>query len=143
MAQSQSQSQPMDPLNLTLRDTDTAMPAPSWEVEELIDDVSVPGQARTATIGLGGELVTRKQRSLWGDAWRRLIRNKLAIIGLIIVVTFALVAVFAPLLAPYDQAEVVDYRLAREHPTWTWPMGLDANGRDMFSRMVWGARVSL
>jgi len=46
-------------------------------------------------------------------------------------------------IAPYGQAEVVDFRLAKYAPSWTWPMGLDANGRDMFSRMVYGARVSL
>ena len=47
------------------------------------------------------------------------------------------------MIAPYGQAEVVDFRLARHGALWTWPMGLDANGRDMFSRMVYGARVSL
>ena len=43
-------------------------------------------------------------------------RNKLAVIGLIIVVTFSLIAILAPVLAPYGQAEVVDYRLARHPP---------------------------
>jgi ABC-type dipeptide/oligopeptide/nickel transport system permease subunit len=143
MAQSQSPSQPLDPLNLTLRDTDTALPAAPWEVEELIDEVSAPGQERTPTVGLGGSLTARRQRSLWSDAWRRLRRNKLAVVGLIIVVTFSIIAIFAPLIAPYGQAEVVDHRLARYPPSWTWPMGLDANGRDMFSRMVYGAQVSL
>jgi ABC-type dipeptide/oligopeptide/nickel transport system permease subunit len=143
MAQSHPRSQPLDPLSLTLRDTDTALPAAPWQVEDLIDDASEPGQERTATLRLGGELTARRQRSLWGDAWRRLIRNKLAVIGLVIVTTFALIAIFAPVIAPYGQAEVVDHRLARYAPTWTWPMGLDANGRDMFSRMVYGAQVSL
>jgi ABC-type dipeptide/oligopeptide/nickel transport system permease subunit len=143
MAQSHPQSQPIDPLNLSLRESDTPAPAPSWEVEDLIEDASAPGQVRTSTVRLGGELTVRRQRSLWGDAWRRLKRNKLAVIGLFIVVTFALIAIFAPMIAPYDQAEVVDHRLARMSPTWTWPMGLDANGRDMFSRMVYGAQVSL
>jgi ABC-type dipeptide/oligopeptide/nickel transport system permease subunit len=143
MAQSQPQSQPLDPLSLTLRDTDTPLPAAPWQVEDLIDDASVPGQERTPTLGLGGELTARRQRSLWVDAWRRLRRNKLALIGLVIVVTFSLVAVFAPIIAPYGQEEVVDHRLARFSPSWNWPMGLDANGRDMFSRMVYGAQISL
>lgn len=143
MAQSHPQSQTFDSLSLGLRETDSAAPAPPWEVEELIDETAEPGQRRTGTSRLGGELTARRQRSLWGDAWRRLIRNKLAIIGLIIVTVFALIALFAPVIAPYGQAEVVDYRLARYHPTWTWPMGLDANGRDIFSRMVYGAQVSL
>jgi ABC-type dipeptide/oligopeptide/nickel transport system permease subunit len=143
MAQSQSQGQPLETLDFPLRSTDTAAPAPPWQVEDLIEDAAAPGQRRTPTIGLGGELTARRQRSLWSDAWRRLIRNKLAVVGLIIVATFGLIAIFAPLIAPYGQAEVVDFRLARQGPSWTWPMGLDANGRDMFSRIVYGARVSL
>ena len=143
MAQSQSQGQPMTPLGLSLRETDTAMPAPNWDVEELIDEERQPGQHRTATTRLGGDLTARKQRSLWTDAWRRLRRNKLAVIGLIIVATFSIIAIFASVIAPYGQAEVVDFRLARHHPSSTWPMGLDANGRDIFSRMVYGAQVSL
>ena len=143
MAQSHSPSQPLDPLNLSLRDTATELPAAPWAVEEMIDETTVPGQDRTATVGLGGELTIKKQRSLWGDAWRRLKRNKLAVLGLIIVVTFAVIAIFAPVIAPYSEREVVDPRLARASPSWLFPMGLDANGRDIFSRMVYGARVSL
>src|SRR5919107_3020219 len=143
MARSHPQSQPLDPMNLALRDTDTAAPAPPWEVEDMIEDAVAPGQRDTPTVGLGGELTARKQRSLWTDAWRRLKRNKLAVVGLIIVATFSLIAIFASVIAPYGQSEVVDFRLARHAPTWDWPMGLDANGRDMFSRMVFGAQISL
>ena len=143
MAQSHPQSRPFDPTDLALRGTDRALPALPWEAEDMIEEADAPEQRRSATTGLGGELTARKQRSLWSDAWRRLKKNKLAIIGLFIVTTFSLIAIFAPLIAPYGQAEVVDYRLARYAPSWTWPMGLDANGRDMFSRMVYGAQVSL
>src|SRR5918993_1555679 len=143
MAPSHPQSQPLDSVNLALRSTDTAAPAPPWQVEGMIEDAVAPGQRDTPSTRLAGELTARKQRSLWSDAWRRLRRNKLAVVGLLIVVTFSLIAIFAPLIAPYDQAEVVDFRLARYPPSWTWPMGLDANGRDMFSRMAYGAQVSL
>jgi oligopeptide transport system permease protein len=84
-----------------------------------------------------------RQRSLWSDAARRLIRNKLAVIGLFVVTLFTLVALFAPWIAPYGQSEVVDPRLARMGPSWQWPMGLDQNGRDIFSRLIYGSRVSL
>ena len=87
--------------------------------------------------------LVRKPSTLWADAWRRLIRNRLAVLGLIIVVSFVLIAVLAPVLAPYGESEVVDPRLVRASPSWTWPMGLDQNGRDMFSRIMYGARVSL
>ncbi|MDQ2683686.1 MAG: ABC transporter permease [Chloroflexota bacterium] len=96
-----------------------------------------------AELAAAGEVTMRKQSSLWADAWRRLVKNKLAVIGMFVVATFVLVAIFAPLIAPYDEAEVVDPRLVRMSPSWTWPMGLDQNGRDIFSRIVWGARVSL
>jgi ABC-type dipeptide/oligopeptide/nickel transport system permease subunit len=143
MAQSPSHSQPLDPLELSLRETSTQIPAVPWEVEDVADAERAPGQQRTATIRLGGELTARKQRSLWGDAWRRLTKNKLAVVGLIIVVTFVSLAILAPVLAPYGQAEVVDHRLARTGPTWLFPLGLDQNGRDIFSRLLYGARVSL
>lgn len=104
---------------------------------------SAEGANRSSTMVLGGALTARKQRSLWGDAWRRLTRNKLAVLGLMIVTTFIILAILAPVIAPYGQAEVVDYRLARHGPSWTWPFGLDQNGRDIFSRLLYGARVSL
>jgi ABC-type dipeptide/oligopeptide/nickel transport system permease subunit len=96
-----------------------------------------------AALGGEGEVEVRQHASLWGDAWRRLVRNRLALIGMVIVVTFILVAILAPVLAPYEESEVVDVRLARYHPSWTWPLGLDRNGRDILSRMLYGARVSL
>ena len=94
-------------------------------------------------LGASGEEWTRPHSNLWVDAFRRLIRNRLALIGLIIVTIFVLLALLAPILAPYGQSEVVDVRLARMGPSWNWPMGLDKNGRDIFSRLMWGSRVSL
>ena len=104
---------------------------------------AAPPLAPAPTLGAAGELVARRQRSLWGDAWRRLVRNKLAVIGLVVVVLFVALALLAPVLAPYGQSEVVDFRLTRYGPSWTWPFGLDQNGRDVFSRLLYGARVSL
>jgi oligopeptide transport system permease protein len=89
------------------------------------------------------DLAPTRQSSLWRDAWHRLIKNKLAVIGMIIVATFFIVAIFAPIIAPYGEAEVVAPELRLVKPSWNFPMGLDQNGRDMFSRMVYGARVSL
>jgi len=84
-----------------------------------------------------------RPRSLWTDAWRRLSKNRLAVAGLVVVVVFIVAATLAPLLAPYTQSEVVDVRLARKGPSWLWPFGLDQNGRDIWSRVLYGARVSL
>jgi ABC-type dipeptide/oligopeptide/nickel transport system permease subunit len=84
-----------------------------------------------------------RQSSLWRDAWHRMIRNKLAVIGMIIVAVFVLTAIFAPLIAPYGDREVVHFSLKESKPSWNFPMGIDQNGRDVFSRLVYGARVSL
>ena len=89
------------------------------------------------------EVVPARQASLWGDAWRRLLKNKLAVVGLATVIRLGLLAVFAPLLAPYGPAEVVSPDLRLMKPSWNFPLGLDQNGRDMYSRMLYGARVSL
>ena len=89
------------------------------------------------------EAVPTRQASLWGDAWRRLVRNRLAVIGMVIVVMLLIMAVFAPLIAPYGESEVVHVDLLLSEPSWHFPMGIDQNGRDVFSRMMYGARVSL
>jgi len=99
---------------------------------------------------------TREPTSLWRDAWRRLLRNKLAIVGMIILVLFLAMALFAddaliaillrrepqPLLAPYDpyKQELVK---RREPPSGEHLLGLDETGRDMLSRIIHGARASL
>ncbi|HEY8448594.1 MAG TPA: ABC transporter permease [Thermomicrobiales bacterium] len=123
----------VDEVDRTNRANAAALPAPTDEARD----------ASLAALTDAGRLATRRRASLWGDAWRRLVRNRLAVVGLVIVVTFVLIAIFAPLLAPYGESEVVDVRLARYPPSWTWPFGLDRNGRDIFSRMMYGARVSL
>ena len=133
MAQSQPQTRPLTGVDLGAEQ----VAAPT--ATELAQGAG--GGQRLPT--LAGVLVQRRQRSLWGDAWRRLLKNKLAVIGLVVVTTFIVLAAFAPLIAPYAESEVVHPRLARYEPTATWPFGLDANGRDIFSRILYGARVSL
>ena len=95
------------------------------------------------SLALEMEASPRRQASLWGDAWRRLVRNRLALLGLAIVVIFFGVAIFASFIAPYGQNEVVDVRLISHGPSWTWPFGLDRNARDIFSRILFGAQISL
>jgi ABC-type dipeptide/oligopeptide/nickel transport system permease subunit len=89
------------------------------------------------------EAAPMRQASLWGDAWRRLIRNRLAVVGMVIVAALVIMAVFAPVIAPYGEDEVVHVDLRLAKPSWHFPMGIDQNGRDVFSRMMYGARVSL
>jgi len=86
---------------------------------------------------------TRLYRSsLFLDAVRRLFRDKLALVGLVIMGTFLLTAILAPVLAPYDPIEqsLVE---RREPPSSQHPLGLDDLGRDILSRVIFGARKSL
>ena len=73
---------------------------------------------------------------------RRFLRPKLAMFGLIVVVAFILVALLAPWIAPYDPIETSWSRI-RKPPSWAHPFGTDENGRDVLSRLIWGARASL
>ena len=91
-------------------------------------------------------------RSLWVDARQRLLRNRAAMAGIIILSVIVLLALFAPLLSPHAYDEV-NYDLISCAPGW-WPVeasctapgyifGTDAIGRDIFVRVLYGARVSL
>src|SRR5690606_39515405 len=85
-------------------------------------------------------------RSLWRDARRRFFRNKLAVLGLIIVVGLVLVAIFAPYIAPYDPLEQLaweDFSKSLAPPSREPPFGPDLYGRDIFSRVTYGSRHSL
>lgn len=68
-------------------------------------------------------------------------KNKLAIFGLIVLGFFILVAIFAPIIAPYDPGEIVESETLP--PSFAHPFGTDDLGRDLFSRAVFGARISL
>ena len=84
----------------------------------------------------------RASRGLWGDALRRLMRNRPAILGLVFVAIFVVGAVLAPVLAPYDPT-VGNLSLSKQGPTLAHLMGTDLLGRDEFSRVLYGARISL
>lgn len=75
-------------------------------------------------------------------AWRRLIREPGAIVGGAIVLLFVILAVFAPLIAPYDPT-ASDWMVVREGPSLQHLFGTDDLGRDVLSRVIYGARASL
>jgi peptide/nickel transport system permease protein len=93
---------------------------------------------------------------LWKQTWTRLLRKRSAQVGMIFIGFMVLVAIFAPLIAPYDPNEVllgVENIKRREAPCvhmlgcdLAKPqhlMGIDGNARDVFSRLVYGSRISL
>jgi peptide/nickel transport system permease protein len=77
------------------------------------------------------------------DVWRRFRRNKLAMAGLFFFVLLVLVAIFAPLVAPYGPTEIPKPAQVRASPSTEHWFGTDNIGRDVFSRVVFGARISL
>jgi len=76
---------------------------------------------------------------------RSFTRNKLSVVGLLMILTLIFAAVFAPYLAPYpeDAGPGVHFDRASEPPSLDHPMGTDTTGRDIFSRVLFGARLSL
>lgn len=83
-----------------------------------------------------------KKRSMWVDVWIRLCRNKLAMVGMIIVIALVLMAIFAGIIAPYSY-DVQDLTNRLQFPTWAHPCGTDNFGRDILSRIIYGGRISL
>jgi peptide/nickel transport system permease protein len=75
-------------------------------------------------------------------AWSRLLRRKAAVVGLTIVTIFIAAVILAPLLAPYDP-NLQGWTMVRKAPSWAHMFGTDDVGRDVLSRVVFGARASL
>jgi peptide/nickel transport system permease protein len=84
----------------------------------------------------------KKKKSRISEIWRQLKKNKIAVISLWVIVFVVLVAVFAPLLAPYSYEEQ-DRTDTFAAPSGKHLLGTDKMGRDVFSRLVWGSRQSL
>ena len=104
--------------------------------------------------GLQTEVFTRKPASLYQDAWNRLLKNRGAVGGMIVVGFFAVVAIFAPVLAPHNALKNYPNNSYRP-PMWVhtddpattglpeFPLGTDTIGRDVLSRAIYGTRTSL
>lgn len=88
----------------------------------------------------GPETAGRSQREI---AWRRFKQHKMALVGLFVLVVLYLSAIFAPAIAPYDPNHDLDLDHVRATPSWDHLMGTDEIGRDEFSRVLFGGRVSL
>jgi len=86
--------------------------------------------------------VTRPHHTLWGDAWIRLRRNRLAVAGAIVIIIVVLAAIFAPLICKYDFSHT-DLAHVLAKPSSDHWLGTDDLGRDLFARMLYGARTSL
>lgn len=87
-------------------------------------------------------LSPRRERTLLLDATRRFARNKLSMVALVLALALIIMAIFAPWLAPthYDDQ---NYSVSWQRPSAQFPLGTDPFGRDLLSRIIYGARISL
>ncbi len=88
-------------------------------------------------------LLTPEQQSMVAVIWGRFRRHKLALAGLILIVVFILMAIFADLIAPYDPISYQDPYNKNAPPSPAHLLGTDEIGRDVFSRLLYAARISL
>jgi ABC-type dipeptide/oligopeptide/nickel transport system permease subunit len=84
----------------------------------------------------------RRERNPWADAFLELLRNRVAVVGGLFIILIILVAIFADVVAPYAYAEV-HFKDNYASPSTTYLLGADNLGRDILSRTIYGARVSL
>jgi peptide/nickel transport system permease protein len=98
-------------------------------------------QARTLTGDRDAALAPRVVERRWRVFWRRLRRSRGALAGIIILLALVLAALGAPLLAPFNPIKVTDNALFS--PGSPYLFGTDQYGRDIFSRILYGARISL
>jgi len=84
----------------------------------------------------------RTSRGLWRDAWRRLLKNRLAVGGMVFIIILVALAILAPVIAPYDPAQLFP-GTSYGKPSADHLLGTDEIGRDVLSRLLHGARVSL
>jgi len=87
-------------------------------------------------------ILERPEVSLWKDAFRRMCKNKMAILGAIIIITLFILAIFAPYIAPYHYAES-NLKDNYAKPGDKYLLGADFMGRDVLSRIIYGTRISL
>ena len=84
----------------------------------------------------------RPSMTYWQDAWRRLCRDKMAMLGLVVILLIFFMALCGPLLSKYSY-DAQNFMIANEFPSWEHLFGTDMFGRDLFVRVMYGARISL
>jgi ABC-type dipeptide/oligopeptide/nickel transport system permease subunit len=116
-----------------------AVGAPPEIVEGEVDAVDA-GTFGSAEIQAGALGI--RQQTQFGDVRKRFLRNKVAVVGMAMVGIVLLCALFAPLVAPHDPYKQ-DLAHTIEGPSATHWFGTDENGRDQFSRVVYGSRIAV
>lgn len=87
---------------------------------------------------------TPKKRGHYGEIFHRFMKNKGAVVGMIIIIAFTITAVLCPLFLDYREDVTRNHAKERlQSPSWEHPFGTDDLGRDIFNRVLWGSRYSL
>ena len=102
--------------------------APAWNAS--------PGEAEQT-------LRSERPESLWGDAWKRLRRNRAAVLSAVFLLAISLLSLAAPWLPGLADPTAQDLKLGASPPTAVHWFGTDELGRDTFSRVIYGGRISL
>jgi len=105
----------------------------------LVERTAAPAARASDALTLG---TLGPPRTLWGDAWRRFRRHKLAIAGAIVLIIFIVAALIGPLIYRVNR-DAMDVLASMSGSTLKHPMGTDDLGRDLFARVLFGGRVSL
>lgn len=106
------------------------------------EDVATRASEAQMPAGEPGGSAKRRASSYWAVSWNIFKKNKLGMFCLVVVVLLALVAIFAPLLAPYDP-DAQELTNMLQPPSAAHLFGTDEYGRDILSRVIYGCRVSL
>lgn len=104
-----------------------------------LEKLFAPYDEKTLPPEVTGDIVSV---SYWKDAWMRLRQNKLATFGFFFLCTLIVVSIFAPLMTKYTYYET-HLHLKNQKPSFQFWFGTDELGRDLFTRIWWGARISL
>src|SRR5215207_8923739 len=122
------------------------------------DLIHISSEMAIAEADLRSEDVFVRGTSLWRDAWRRLLKNKLAVFGLVVVIVVTIASIIGPTLIKRtfgftpDYIPTNDIRLTKSFPpftgpngefSWAHPMGTDNAGRVQFARVLQGGQISL
>ena len=104
----------------------------------MTSSANVPSAPLAASPRVQGQVKTPLR-----EFWRKFSQQKLAVMACIFIVALVLVAILAPYIVPYDAENYFDYDALNESPSAAHWLGVDSLGRDIFSRILMGARISL
>jgi glutathione transport system permease protein len=105
-----------------------------------MNEVSTDFDAARSALGADGKGAVRSPSA---EFWRKFKRQRVALVAGAFVALLVIVAILAPWIVPYDAETFFDYDKLNAPPSWQHWMGVDALGRDIFSRILMGARISL